>query len=163
MDIDRLGPEIHLGRAHILSFSSRKCRRVVHSIMAEEVYAFTAAFDEAFIIRYDLERLYGRHIPINIFTDSKQLFDVVTKGSHPTEKRLMVDVAAARQAYTRHDILNVGLIASNDNMTDPLTKAHGCGALNELLRTGVDRTPVVQWVIRPPTHPPCPTTGIRAV
>jgi len=151
------------GRAHILSFSSRKCRRVVHFIMAGEVYAFTAAFDEAFIIRYDLERLYGRHIPINIFTDSKQLFDVVTKGSHPTEKRLMVDVAAARQAYTRHDISNVGLIASNDNMADPLTKAHGCGALNELLRTGVDRTPVVQWVIRPPVHPPCPTTGIRAV
>jgi len=151
------------GRAHILSFSSRKCRRVVHSIMAGEVYAFTAAFDEAFIIRYDLERLYGRHIPINIFTDSKQLFDVVTKGSHPTEKRLMVDVAAARQAYARHDISNVGLIASNDNIADPLTKAHGCGALNELLRTGVDRTPVVQWVIRPPAHPPCPTTGIRAV
>jgi len=151
------------GRAHILSFSSRKCRRVVHSIMAGEVYAFTAAFDEAFIIRYDLERLYGRHIPINIFTDSKQLFDVVTKGSHPTEKRLMVDVAAARQAYARHDISNVGLIASNDNLADPLTKAHGCGALNELLRSGVDRTPVVQWVIRPPAHPPCPTTGIRAV
>jgi len=151
------------GRAHILSFHSRKCRRVVHFIMAGEVYAFTAAFDEAFIIRYDLERLYGRHIPINIFTDSKQLFDVVTKGSLPTEKRLMVDVAAARQACTRHDISNVGLIASNSNMADSLLQAHRCGALNELLRTGVDRTPVVQWVIRPPTHPPCPTTGIRAV
>lgn len=57
------------GRAHVLSFTSRKCRRVVRSIMAVEVYAFSEAFDEAFIIRYDLERLYGQHIPLNILTD----------------------------------------------------------------------------------------------
>jgi len=36
------------GHAHIRSFTSRKCRRVVRSIMAGEVYAFSAAFDEAF-------------------------------------------------------------------------------------------------------------------
>jgi len=151
------------GQAHILSYSSRKCRRVVHSIMAGEVYAFSAAFDEAFVIRYDLERLYRRRIPLNMFTDSKQLFDVVTKASHPTEKRLLVDIAAARQAYNRQDLSNVGLIASDNNIADALSKARGCGALNALLRTGVDRTPVVQWVIRPPLDPPCATTGKAAV
>jgi len=151
------------GRAHVLSFSSRKCRRVVHSIMAGEVYAFSAAFDEAYTIRYDLEELYGCHIPISIFTDSKQLFDVVTKASHPTEKRLLVDIAAARQAYNRFDISNVGLIASCDNIADALTKVRGCGALDSLLRTGIDNTPVAQWVIRPPAVPPCPTTVKSAV
>jgi len=151
------------GRAHILSDASRKCRRVVHSIMAGEVYAFSAAFDEAFVIRYDLERIYRQRIPLNLFTDSKQLFDVVTKASHPTEKRLMVDVAAARQAYNRQDLSNVGLIATDNNIADALTKVRGCGALDALLRTGVDRTPVVQWVIRPPLGPPCATTGKAAV
>jgi len=88
---------------------------------------------------------------------------VVTKASHPTEKRLLVDIAAARQAYNRFDISNVGLIASCDNIADALTKVRGCGALDSLLRTGIDNTPVAQWVIRPPAVPPCPTTVKSAV
>jgi len=147
------------GRAHILSFSSRKCRRVVHSIMAGEVYALSAALDEALIICFDLEQLYGVQIPVNALTDSKQLFDVLTRGSHPTEKRLMVDVAAARQAYARHDVSNVGLIASADNLADPLTKVHGCRALDSLLSTGVDKNPIVQWVVRPPARSPVSDHG----
>lgn len=40
------------GQAHVLSFVSRKCRRVVRSVMAGEVYAFSAAFDE--VVRHSL-------------------------------------------------------------------------------------------------------------
>eukprot|EP00170_Pyropia_yezoensis_P000148 contig_1145_g149 len=151
------------GQTHVLSFASRKCRQVMRSVMAGEVYAFSAAFDEEFVIRYDLEQLYGCHIPLSLFTDSKKLFDVVTKASHPTEKRLMVDIAAAREAYNRRDISNVGLIASGDNPADPLTKPRGCPALDAILQTGVDRTPEVQWVIRPSLSPPFSTTEGRAV
>ncbi len=57
-----------------------------------------------------------------MFTDSKQLFDFITQASHTTEKRLMIDVAAAREAYYRHEISNVGLIAGEDNIPDCLTK-----------------------------------------
>lgn len=32
------------------------------------------------MIRYDLEKLYGRRILLNMFTDSKQLIDVVIAG-----------------------------------------------------------------------------------
>lgn len=138
------------GAAHVLSYASRKCKRVVRSVMAGEVYAFSEALDEAFVIRYDLERLYNQHIPLTILTDSKQLFDVVTKASQPTEKRLMIDIAAARQAYTRHDISNVALIASDDNVADAFTKVNASSALTNLLRTGYDHTPVIQWVLRPP-------------
>ncbi|OSX79162.1 hypothetical protein BU14_0085s0013 [Porphyra umbilicalis] len=37
-------------RVHVLGFSSRKSKRVVRSVMAGEVYALTAAFDEAYIL-----------------------------------------------------------------------------------------------------------------
>eukprot|EP00168_Porphyra_purpurea_P016741 TRINITY_DN552_c0_g1_i1.p1 TRINITY_DN552_c0_g1~~TRINITY_DN552_c0_g1_i1.p1 ORF type:complete len:862 (-),score=144.43 TRINITY_DN552_c0_g1_i1:471-2858(-) len=151
------------GRAHVLSFRSKKSRRVVQSIMAGEVYAFSAAFDEAYTLRYDLEQLYGRPIPISVFTDSKQLFDVVTKASHPTEKRLLIDIAAARQSYNRGELANVGLVLSGNNIADALTKVSGCNALDALLRTGVDRTPVEQWIIRPALDPPCATTGVPGV
>eukprot|EP00168_Porphyra_purpurea_P011733 TRINITY_DN2999_c0_g1_i1.p2 TRINITY_DN2999_c0_g1~~TRINITY_DN2999_c0_g1_i1.p2 ORF type:complete len:140 (-),score=39.27 TRINITY_DN2999_c0_g1_i1:301-720(-) len=136
---------------------------VVQSIMAGKVYAFTAAFDEAYMLRYDLQVLCGCRISFTLFTDSTQLFDVVTKASHLTAMRLLIDVAAARQAYNRHDLFNVGLIASEHNVVNALTKVRGCGALDALLRPGVENTPVVQWVVRPPTDPQCPTIDKPAV
>ena len=151
------------GQAHVLSFSSRKSRRVVRSVLAVEVYAFGAACDEGYMLRHDLERLYDCHIPLTILTDSKQLFDVVTRGSHPTEKRLLIDVAAAREAYNHREISSVGLVTSANNISDSLTNVKPSGALELLLATGVDRTPVVQWVIRPGTVSPCPTTEIPGV
>lgn len=148
------------GGAHVLSFSSRKSRRVVRSAIAGEVFAFTACLDEAFTLRYDLEQLYNCRIPLNIFTDSKQLFDVVTRASHPTEKRLLIDVAAAREAYNRGDLSNVGLVAGKHNMADGFTKPKLNDALERFLDAGVDATPVDQWVLRAPMGSrPRPTTG----
>jgi len=115
------------------------------------------------MLRHDLERLCDCHIPMTILTDSKQLFDVVTRGSHPTEKRLLIDVAAAREAYNRREISNVGLVMSDNNIADSLTKVKPSGALEPLLATGVDRTPVEQWVIRPGTASPCQTTEVPGV
>jgi len=147
------------GRAHVLSFSSRKSKRVVRSIMAGEVYALTAAFDEAYMLRYDLERLYDHHIPLTVLTDSKQLFDVITRGSHPTEKRLLIDVAAAREAYGQRELSNVGLVASENNPADGLTKVKACPALDSLLLTGRNHAAVEQWVVRPGPAPPVSDHG----
>lgn len=148
------------GTSHVLSYSIRKTRRVVRSAMAGEVFAFTAALDEAFTLRFGLEQLYGCHIPLTLFTDSKQLFDVVTRASHPTEKRLLIDVAAVREAYNRQDLSNVALVASKHNMADGLTKPKPCDALERFLTTGIGTTPVEQWIIRAPADSlPRPTTG----
>jgi len=121
--------------------------------MAGELYAFTAAFDEAYMLRYDLERFYDRHIPLAVLTDSKKLFDVMTRGSHPTEKRPLIDVAAAREAYGRRELSNVGLVASANNPADGLTKVKACPALDALLLTGSNHASVEQWVVRPRTEP----------
>lgn len=96
-------------------------------------------------------------------TDSKQQFDVVTRGSHPTEKRLMIDIAAARQAYKRHDLAKVALATSEHNVADGLTKPRTCTALDYMLKAGVDSTPLEQWVTRTGLCPPRPTTGPGAV
>eukprot|EP00168_Porphyra_purpurea_P020863 TRINITY_DN895_c0_g1_i6.p1 TRINITY_DN895_c0_g1~~TRINITY_DN895_c0_g1_i6.p1 ORF type:complete len:1091 (+),score=259.84 TRINITY_DN895_c0_g1_i6:1132-4404(+) len=147
------------GRSHVLAYSSRKCKRVVRSAMAGEVYALTAAMDEAFVLRYDLETLYRRHIPLTIYTDSKQSFDVITRSTHPTEKRLLIDIAGLRESYTRREISSLGLVATEHNIADGMTKLKCGSALDCLLKTGIDATPVVQWIVRPAVGPPCPTTG----
>lgn len=48
-------------------------------------------------------------------------------------------------------------------MADAMTKLRCGSALDCLLRTGVDATPVAQWVVRSPEDPPCPTTEGRGV
>eukprot|EP00170_Pyropia_yezoensis_P006154 contig_25038_g6173 len=131
--------------------------------MVGEIYALSAALDEAFIVRNDLEGLYRRHIPLSLFTDSKQVFDVITRATHPTEKRLLIDVAGLRESYKRREVSNLGLVTTENNMADAMTKLKCGSALDCLLKTGIETTPVAQWVIRPAVDPPCPTTGGREV
>lgn len=112
--------------------------------MGGKVYAFADVFDAAFIIRHVLERIYAQHLPLVMLTDSKQLFGVITRASHTTEKRLMIDVAAAREAYNRYEISNVGLVKSEHNVSDGLKKPGLCTALDAALRLWKDVNPVKQ-------------------
>ena len=135
-------------RCHFLDFASKNCKRVVGSIMAGEIYAFAEGFDCAYAIKYALERTYGRRIPITILTDSKQIFDVITKASQTTEKRLLIDIAAAKVAYSRHEFSNVGLVILGDNVADGLTKIGSFSSFDKVMETGFDRSPVQQWNFR---------------
>ncbi len=81
-------------------------------------------------------------------TDSKSLFDVITKCSKKQERRLMIDLQAVRDAYKAHEISNVGFIRGPNNLADGMTKPFKCDPLNDLLRTGKEIFSVEQWVIR---------------
>ena len=72
--------------AHILDYASKKARRVVRSIMGGEFIAFAEGFDRAWILKHYLDKIYHKNIRINMLTDSKQLFDVIMKGSTTAEK-----------------------------------------------------------------------------
>jgi len=148
-------------RCQVMTYSSRKSRRVVKSIMAREVYAFADAFDAAFIFKHDLERIYDQHLPLVMLTDSKQMFDVITRASPTTDKRLRIYVAAAREAYKRYEISNFGLVRSKHNPADGLTKPQICAALDGTLRMGTDVNPVEQWVTRNETMADSATETMR--
>jgi hypothetical protein len=78
---------------------AKKSRRIVRSSTARETLAFAEIFDAAFILRHDLSRMLGQHIPILMLTDSESLFKTLNRARYTTERRLLVDIAAARQAY----------------------------------------------------------------
>lgn len=136
------------GYCHVLDYSSKKSKRVVRSIMGGEVCAFMDAFDSVFALAADLEMVYGRKLEIYMYTDSKQLFDAMIKGKRTQEKRLMVDIMAARQSYRRFEITRVGLVKCVDNRADGLSKINDNVALDRLLDLFVDKTPVVEWIDR---------------
>lgn len=84
---------------------------------------------------------------MNIFTYSKQLFDAITKGKRTTEKSVTIYVIAAREAYKKFKIQNIGLICGEDNPAEDLSKLGGNGAILNFM-SGKDNTEVVEWIIQ---------------
>ncbi|PXF45775.1 hypothetical protein BWQ96_04442 [Gracilariopsis chorda] len=135
-------------RCNILSCRSYNSRRVVRSVMGAEVYAFADGFDVAHMLRFDLESIMNRKLRLCILTDIKSLFDTTVKNSFISEKRLMIEVQAAREAYQQLEILDIGHISGSNNPADGLTKPKTCLALVKLLTTGIMDHHINQWVIR---------------
>ena len=116
--------------------------------MAGELFAFYTAFDQAFVIRHDIQLIIVLPIPQMMFTDSKQLCDVITRATKTTRKRLMVEILATIEAYNYYEISNFGLVSGKSNPTDGLTKAGVCIQLNSVLYRGNVNTHVLKWIYR---------------
>lgn len=65
--------------------------------MAGEVIAFADMSDEAVTLTKEVGHLLHRLVMLQLLTDSKYLFHVISKGSRTSEKRLMLEIAAARE------------------------------------------------------------------
>ena len=137
----------------IVHFISHKSRRIARSSMAAETLAFVEGFDNAYLILHDLERMLGKEIPLIMLTDCKLLFDAITRSRYTTERRLMVDIASAREAYQERTISNIGLILSEHNAADGLTKLRANAALIHLLHFHIITHPVQQYIIHTDTQP----------
>lgn len=80
-----------------LAYKSFKARRVTHSVMDAETIALSQAFDMGYVLRKELQCLLPKQaIPLVVLTYSQTLFHSISKGVSTSEKRLMIDVAAAR-------------------------------------------------------------------
>jgi Reverse transcriptase (RNA-dependent DNA polymerase) len=130
----------------LISYRSYKARRIVRSSTAGETLAFADGFDAAFIIRRDLESILARHVPLIMLTDSTGLFSTLTKDRYTKERRLLLDIAAVREAYMRKDLANIGLIASCHNIADSMTKLAPNQSLSHVMQSGVLSHPVEEWV-----------------
>lgn len=122
-------------KASILNFNSYKSKRVLRSVLGGETLAFSDAFDAAYSIRHDLQRILRREIPLAMLTDSMSLFKVIINSSTMTEKRLMIDLNAARDAYKTSDIGHIGWLRSGSNLANGLTKLGICEVLDRFIRS----------------------------
>ena len=133
---------------NVVSFSSHKSRRIVRSVLGGEVYAFADAFDVGYIIKRDLEIMLDRSIRLQMFTDSKSLFDIITKCGSTTQKRLLIDVKSVREAYNNHEVSDVGFLRSEHNPADSFTKISANESLQRILSHNKVDFPVAEWIIR---------------
>ncbi len=66
---------------------------------------------------------------MHLLTDSKSLFEIISKGSRTSEKRVMLDLHPVREAYQEEKISNIGFVRSSENFADGLTKSVMQGSL----------------------------------
>lgn len=104
--------------------------------MAGEVIAFSDLFDVSATLAAELEWMLGKKPPAQLLTDSKSLLDVISKGSRASEKRMMLDIAAAREGFKGKVISDIGFARSSHNVADGLTKPMQQKSLQTILRAG---------------------------
>ncbi len=131
-----------------ISFKSYKSKRVTRSVMAGEVIAFSDFLNVAYTLSQDLENLLDHNVPVQLFTDSKCLFDVISEGSRTPEKRMMLDIAAAREGFKSKAICNIGFVRNSNNIADGLTKPMNQSVLQRLLTTATPEVRAELWSLR---------------
>ncbi len=65
--------------ASIIHYGSWKCKRVTRSVLGAEVYAFSNCLHFVLVFAHDLSSILSRKVFTVVFTDSKCLFDTITK------------------------------------------------------------------------------------
>lgn len=136
-------------KANVLHYTSVKSKRVTRSVLAAELFAAVAAFDYSSTLRGTINEVFGRIIPLVLFTDSKSLYDCLVGINSTTEKRLLIDLCMLRQSYELREITEVVWIPSHQNPADGMTKDNACCALEKLICSNeLDLQPKA-WVERP--------------
>ena len=134
--------------ANIIHWSSIKCKRITRSVLASELYGFVQGFDISAAITATVGAILNQETPLIICTDSKSLYDLLTKLGTTSEKRLMIDIMALRQSYERREIVEIIWIDGPTNPADAMTKGKPCQALTDLIDTNKISIKPMKWVER---------------
>lgn len=130
----------------LVSWCSKKSRRVTRSVMAAELFALSAAYDIEYSIRHTLSTLLQRTVEMRLYTDSQSLWDALTSLSPLTEKRLCIDISGLRQAFRTGNLRHLCRIDSRYNPADPMTKVLSESYLDEVLASGKLSHPVQRYL-----------------
>ena len=129
-------------------FKIYKSRRVARSVLSAEVIVLPDLFDDALALKSQIEHALQHTVPVHLLTDSKSLFNIISKGSRTSEKRIMLDVHATREGYKSKETSNIGFVRSSENPADGLTKQKMQKSLFNVLKTGKHSINCEQWILR---------------
>lgn len=80
--------------ACVLDYASYKSHLLARSVLGAETYAFADAYNFRYYAKHDLQNFLRRRVSLSMFTDSKSLFDVITKCPQTQDYLLMIDLKA---------------------------------------------------------------------
>lgn len=123
-----------IGKLSVVSWKSKKVKRVVSSSTAAEVLALNDTLDELVYVKEVLIETLGDEastIPIELYTDSRNLYRAVMSTSLNENPRLRTDVAKIQESLKTGETSRIILVTSHQMLADCLTKK---GASSEQLK-----------------------------
>ena len=136
------------GTANLIHWSSIKCKRVIKSVLASELYVMSHVFDIETVIKATVEKILGIHISLILCIDSKSLYDYLVRLRTTNEKKFMINIMNFRQFYERRKIIEIRWIDEDKNPADAITKAKTTPALKMLIDSNKIDLRTAEWVER---------------
>jgi hypothetical protein len=137
--------DVHINLIH---WSSIKCKRVIRSVLAVELYVMINDFDVEAIIKSIIERMLRIFLSLILLTDLKSLYDCLVKLNTIAKKRLMIDLMCLRQLYEKREIAEIRWIDEDSNLADAMTKSKLCNVLIKLIDINIIELKITEWVER---------------
>lgn len=141
------------GSANIIHYGSLKCKRIVRSVLAAELLAMMHGFDISSTIRLAVNCIMDRKVSLELYTDSRSLYDCLVSINTTSEKRLLIDLSLLRECYERREISQVLWIPTHQNPADGFTKAKPNTALDTLILDNKLHLTPNAWIDRPEAPP----------
>ena len=111
------------GNANILSWQSRKVRRVCNSTMSAECLAAVDAVNTAiFLKELILEFQCWKSVDIHVLSDNNSLVQSVESVTPVDDKRLRIDIAILQECLENKTIDYLHYVPSKNNVANALTK-----------------------------------------
>lgn len=87
-------------------------------------------------MRNKLHKTLGKKVPLGMITDSACPFNVGSRSSRTSKRKLMVNIVATRDVYVKKEIDDVDWISDKGSITDDFTKVIINESLQSFLDTG---------------------------
>lgn len=136
------------GYGNIIEYRRRKTKRITRSVLDAELFAMVHGFDVAATNRLTLNAMIDRLIPLHVYTDSRSLYDCLTRINQTTEKRLLIYLRMLRHSYERSEITKVFWIPTAQNPADAFFEATSTPALECFLEKNHFQLTPNAWVDR---------------
>lgn len=81
------------------------------------------------------------NLPLQMWADSKQLFNAIASSSHTKEQRVMIDINAGKQGFEPREISDLGLVMTKNMLADCFTGTMKPTQLVAAMKTGLIRHP----------------------
>ena len=123
-----------------LAWHSTRVKRIVRSSTASELLALLDGCDTAFLMSRLISEIYsgrrGVSIPIECYTDSKNLFDAAHSTTSISDQKALVDLSIVREQIKNKEI-QLKWISNKQQLADVLTKkGANCDGLLNVLSKG---------------------------
>lgn len=125
-----------------------KVKRVALAVLGGEPMSFAESSHMAYTIKYDLQGIINRRVPVSMYTDIVSLFGIIMKSNMTTKKRLMKDLKCVKKSYKHMEIGDIAYFKVEYNIADALIKDNKNYIwISNLSTTQLDH-PIGQWTVR---------------